>query len=173
MLRVFSGIIFFVASVGIVIWLLGFFQPREYSGDLKEFFVDRRQIVWQSLTNINLIPKTKRDIQSVEILEENFGLFTWRENTKKGGYRIYKIIEKKEPFKYTVELLESSVGLTGTWTYFLENSSGGSIVTIQEESKNNNIWIRGIDVIRGRDVNLKYYMKVLRVALFRRLIDLP
>ena len=173
MIRVLSATIAVVLFSSIVILIAGYFQPVSYTGELKEFFAERRPILWQSLTNLDLIEHTKPEVVSVEILSNNRGLITWRENLKRGHYRVFEIIEKKEPFKYVVELKENSKGLTGTWVYFLEQSSESSIVTIQEESENTSIWMRGIDFIRGRDVYLKKHMKTLRVALFRRLIDSP
>lgn len=95
MFRVFSGIILFCVGASILIWLLGYFQPENYSGELQEFFADRRPIIWQAMTDINSIPHIKNDVVNIEILEDNHGLLTWKENTKMGGYRIYQMVEKK------------------------------------------------------------------------------
>lgn len=173
MFRVISGILAFVSFVLIVLLLVGYFSPEEYEGELSEFFTDRRAIVWQSLVNVENMPNVKTDIELLEILENNRGLLTWRENLLRGGFRTYRIVEKKEPFKYEINLFDSTEGVTGSWIFFLTQSSNGTTVKIIEDSKTTNVLLRGWHAILGRDVNLKYYMKVLRASLFRRLIDTP
>lgn len=173
MFRVLSGVILFVAVLSALVWVFGYFSDPYYEGELKEYFVERRPIVWQSLTNAESFAELKRDVKDVTVLESDNGLIKWKEDLKGGGYRIYQILERKNPYRYIVELEESSYGLVGKWEFFLSQSSDGTLVEIKEESTTDNIWIRGINTIRGKDVNLKNQLKVLRVALFRRLIDSP
>lgn len=172
-MRFFSTIVaLFIISVGFV-FLLGYLEPEEYSGEVKEFFPERRHIIWEGLVDVSRIPRVKNDVESVIILSNNRGLVTWKENLRRGGYRSYKTVEKREPYRYTVQLFESSSGLKGTWTYALKSSDNGTIVQIIEESTLQNTWLRGIGRIRGRDTHLLQSLKEIRVLLFRNLLDTP
>ena len=173
MLRVFTGIGSIVVFFILTILTLGYLAPVEYEGGISEFFIDRRPIIWQALTHIESIPKVKPDVDSIEITENNRGLITWTEYLGGDKFRTYRIVEKREPYKYVVNLFDSSNKITGTWTFILTQTQNGTVVKVEEVSKNENVWLRGWHTILGGDVRLKREMKVLRVALFRRLIDTP
>lgn len=173
MFRIISGISSLVVLAILVVMLVGYFTPIEYKGEMSEFFIDRRSVVWQALTNVQNIPNTKPDVKSVEILSNDRGLLTWKEQLDRGGFRNYRIVEKREPYKYVINLFENSRKIKGTWTFTISQTNSGSIVKIEEVSENNNVWLRGCYTILGGDVLLQREMKILRVALFRRLIDTP
>lgn len=173
MFRVLSGISAFVVFGFIVVLAVGYLAPVEYEGQISEFFIDRRAIIWQALVNVENIPKVKNDVERIEIISNDRGLIAWKEVLPMGKYRSYRTVEKKEPYKYTINMFESTSGLTGEWTFFISNSNNGTIVKVMEKSKNESVWLRGWQTILGRDTNLKNEMKILRVSLFRRLIDTP
>lgn len=172
----------FLLFVGIVValfvslvFVLGQNEPIEYEGYATQFFPERRNILWDGITDINRVPYIKKDVKTVTILQNDRGLITWKEDLKmRKGTRTWKIIEKREPSKYVVELLDSSWGVTGTWTYILkEGEDGGTNIQVVENSKTENVWLRGLNKIRGRDIYIIRAFKEMRVLLFRNLIDTP
>lgn len=163
-----------IAVLAVTVWVLGKSEPVEYKGEIIEPFDDEREVVWQVLTDVRRIPYIKNDVDQVSILEDNRGLVTWDEKLKRGGFRKFKTVEKRLPTKYVIELYESSYGLTGTWTYYLQKDKEDKVqVLVQEESRLENVWLRGLNKIRGRNVYLRDSLKSIRVGLFRNLIDSP
>lgn len=175
MLRIFSGVIIFIVVVTSFIFILGKTEPISFKGELAENFEERREVIWDTLVDQNRIPQVKKDVKKISILEDNRGLITWNEEIDGGGIRRYRTIEKRAPSKYVVELYDSSFGLTGTWTYFLQsnNEGRGTTVLIQEDSETTNTFLRGINKLRGRDVYIKKALKSIRVGLFRNLLNTP
>lgn len=167
------GIIISIATLAGIVLILGYISPVEYEGEIREFFPERRHIIWEGLADVNRIPKVKRDVKSVFITSNDRGLVVWTENLKKGGSRSYRTVEKRDPYRYTINLFSSSFGVTGTWTHVLQSTEKGTVVQVLEKSETKNIWMRGINKIRGRDIYLKNVVKEIRVLLFRNLIDTP
>jgi len=173
MIKALTPLLIFLAIIVSIILIVGKIQSPEFEGQLEVEVPDRRNVVWGAVTDVTRIPYIKRDVEQVEILSNNRGLITWRENLKRGGTRTYVTLEKKEPFLYTIELINSTSGITGTWTYVMKTTENGTLITLHERSITKNVWIRGINKFRGRDNNLIVLIKSLRVALFRNLIDTP
>lgn len=175
MIRIFSAvIIFLIASVGIT-YILGRMEPVAYKGELSEHFNERPLVIWNTLVDPKRIPQIKSDVEKVILKEDNRGLITWDEELSRGRIRKWRTISKTIPYKYVVELYESTDGLTGTWTYFLQTGKDeeGTTILVQEESETKNIFLRGINKLRGRDVYLRKSLKSIRVGLLKNLLNTP
>lgn len=173
MLKLLSLTIVVVGFLIALVMVLGYSEPLSYEGTLTENFDDNRDIVWNTLNNIESVPDKKPDVVSVEFLSNERGVVSWREELERGGFRVYKTLEKITPSRLVIELIESSNGVTGIWTYELKKNGTSTEVKISETSKTDNVWIRGINKIRGKDVYLLKEMKYIRVGLFQNLLTKP
>lgn len=172
MTRVLLFTITIVAFFAGIIFLLGYTTPKEYSGELTENFTERDIIVWKTITDVELNRSAKSDVKDLEIISGKDSFARWKELTNGGGFREYHISYRVEPTFLAIELVDSSSGLTGKWTYEIKSNAenGSSVVTIKEESVNTNIFNRGLQAIKGRDANLVKAMKTIRVGLFQNLL---
>lgn len=175
MIRIFSAVIIFLVVGTAFIYILGATEPVAFKGEISEHFNDRRQVIWDTLVDPKRIPQVKSDVRTVIIQEDNRGLIIWDEELGGGKIRRYKTVEKREPSKYVIELYDSSYGLKGTWTYFLQSDKSGigTVVLVQEESNTNNTFLRGVNKLRGRDVYIRDALKSIRVGLFKNLLNTP
>lgn len=170
MLRVLSLALTVAAFLATVIWLVGYGAQEHYEGNLKTILEDNKGRIWEELTTVNQYALRKKDVERVEILENDRGLLTWKEYTKYGGYRTFKTLEQRKPDYWVIEMYESSNGFTGAWKYTLDQQETKTIVTSYEISDNENVWLRGLWTFAGRDIYMTRTYKWLRVALFDRLI---
>ncbi len=156
-----------------ILYVVGYMNPAEYQGEIK-FTVDYSpELTWRELINIKEISNRKQDVESAEVLEEFGRLVAWKENLKNGGYRIYRMNNYSEPRTLTIELTESSYGLTGYWNFLLEPQDKNTQVTIVENSTNTNILLRGYRVIFNRNHDLFVWQKYIRVGLVQTLLLTP
>ena len=173
MLRILSLIITVVAVIYVVILVVGYKTPQEYSNSMTFQLDYSVQMVWQELLKIEEIPNRKKDVESIEILEEFGKLYAWKEHTKSGGYRVYRMNKRDENKTFVVELIESSYGLTGVWTFDLEKNNNYTTVTISETSTLTDIRRRGYRSFTGRDVDSIAWQKYIKTGLLQTLLVTP
>jgi hypothetical protein len=173
MLRILSLIISVVLVIYGILLLTGYRTPQSYSNSLTYQLDYSSPMVWQELLKIKEIPNRKRDVVSIEILEEFGKLTAWKENTKGGGYRVYRMNKREENKQFVIELTESSYGLTGIWTFDLEKSGNSTLVTISETSTLTDITRRGFRSFTGRDVDIIAWQKYLKAGLVQALLITP
>lgn len=171
MIKMFSMTIVVAAVLAGFVYLAGASEPINYESQMTQLFDDRRDVLWDILLNVDRFTRFKRGVERVEILSSQYEPLHWKEHMGDGEYRTYRIasIEPKRYLK--IEMLESSYGVTGTWEFFVEKENNQTKITIKEESKNVNTWLRGIHNFQGRDVLLEKEMRWIRAALFNNLVN--
>lgn len=173
MLKIFYLILSLVVTAGILVVIAGGTAEPKYQGELAFELSYPISLVWQELLNVKQVSKYKSDVESVMILEEFGKLLAWQENLKNGGYRIYRMNKRIEEKTLILELTESTYGLTGIWTFNLEEIRDGTLVSINEESTLTDIKHKGYRAIFGRDIDLKAWQKFLKKGLFQDLLKTP
>lgn len=173
MLRIVSAILALLAVFGIAIMIAGYTSQPNFSDHTVLTQPYDREIVWNELINIHGMPSKKSDVVSVEVVEQYGKLLAWREDLKRGGYRIYRMNRMVDNKLLVLELTESSYGLTGIWTFELIDSEGGTDIFISEESKLENTQIRGYRFFFGRNHDLLVWVKYIKVGLTERLLSTP
>lgn len=154
-------------------YLVGVLAPVQYKGEKKATFTDTSSDIWRNLTTVETIPKRKPDVVRVEQVSETYEAVVWREHLKNGNSRTFRVLEREAPNHFKVELFQSDDGIIGTWTYDLVETNNYTVVTINEESFNQNVWKRAWHTLLGRSILLRREVKSLRVSLFDRLIQTP
>lgn len=157
----------------VVFYLIGVLAPQAYEGEKKATFTDTSADIWKNLTTLETIQYRKPDVERVEQLSESYESVVWREYLRNGGTRTFKVLEREAPNHFKVERFQSSDGVTGTWTYDFLETDEYTIVTIREESLNQNVWKRAWYTLMGRSILLRREVKSLRVSLFDRLLQTP
>lgn len=173
MFRIASLTISVIAVIACIILVVGYTSSPIYSDSISSNFDYRPEFMWQEITNVRDMERRKSDVESVEVLEQ-YGRFTaWKENLHNGGYRIYRTNEYILNKKWTIELVESTYGLTGTWTFELSIDGSQTKVTISEESQLTDFKRRGLRTIFGRNRDLLIWMKYIRVGITETLLRTP
>lgn len=155
------------------ILVAGYTAPSEYKNSIQFTLAYSPEIIWKEMLNIQKTPERKKDVASVEVLEEFGKLVAWQENLKNGGYRIYRMNKKEEGKNLVLELTDSSYGLTGIWSFELRTSENRTTVIISEESQLNNMLKRGYRRIVGREYDLLVWQKYIKVGLAQALLLTP
>lgn len=151
---------FILLSIGI-----GLTTPSIFRGTIHGTITASRADVWAELINLDHIPARHKEITSVELVNTtDQGYRQWKENTDLGGYIIFETIDEISQEKLVNKMDASSFGMTGTWTYVLEDLTPSSTeLTIQEESVINNIFLRALFTIVGRDKNLRQELRSFQI----------
>lgn len=173
MIRILSLVITIILVGGAGIFLTGYNTSESYSSEINFTVPYSKDLVWQELFRISETPNRKKDVESVEVLEEYGKLVVWKENLKHGEHRIYrtnKIVEKEYA---EIELIESSYGLTGVWIFRLNQAGADTEITIYEESTLTETMRRGYRVIFERDHDLLLWQKYIKVGLVQVLLITP
>lgn len=173
MARIFSLTLTLIILIGGLILLQGYRTNPAYQDSITFAVSFPSVIVWQELLEIKEAPQRKNDVESVEILEELGKLVAWRENLKNGGYRIYRMNNRDEGNTLTLELTDSSYGLTGIWIFNIRKNGSDSEITISEESTLTDIKIRGYRAIIGRQTDLLAWQKYIKVGAMQSLLIRP
>jgi hypothetical protein len=173
MSRFLSVAVILIFVFGGIIFTAGFFVGPNYYNE-RTFVLDYEiQEVWKVLNEIEYYPTAKRDVESVNIRARYGNLYSWEENLKNGGIRIYRNSEKFEQRSLKIELLESSYGVTGVWEFKLKPVGVNTEVSIIERSENSSVFGRGLRFFFGRDRETSNWEHFIRVRLFGRLLTTP
>jgi len=153
MKRVFVYLGIVLAFVIIGFYSIGFFSPVSFHGSLTRELSVPADRVWEFLHN----PGARRrpEITAIEILEKDAtGPRTWKEKTDMGGYIVFKRTDEPDARIMRLEMVESSFGMSGTWTYEISGKEM-SRLTITEDSMIRNAAVRASMTLSGRDANLR------------------
>ncbi len=174
MLRILSLILTILILFGGAVVVAGYRTSPEYSDSVTFNVSYPVDMVWQKLVSIEEIPRRKNDVKSVTVLEQFGKLVAWKETLNNGGYRIYRMNERQDNKKLTLELTESSYGLTGIWTYEIRPvENNDTQITLTEKSTLTNAKIRGYRVFLGRDHDMLVWIKYINVGLVQALLITP
>lgn len=154
----------------IIFLLISVFSPVNFKGEKVELMLDRPEVIWKSLTDVEKIPKRKQDVASIDIISYDRQIEGWRENLRDGGFRMYRVVERFPHSNLKLELISSSNGVSGTWEYELEKRGSRTKLKIKEESMTPDLWLRGWYTILGRNILIRRELKSLRVSLFQKLL---
>lgn len=173
MVKILYILISILAITSLIFIVAGYTSKEDYTGSI-EFTLDSNiEFVWQELIDVNNATKRKRDVESVQVIEQYGKISAWQENLKNGGYRIYRMNEFIPNQKLGIELTESSYGLTGYWTFELHGQNNTTQIVISERSTLTNLTLRGVRTIFGRDYDLLVWLKYIRVGVIQTLLITP
>lgn len=173
MLRIFSLIASVLILFGAAILIAGYTSSPTYNDVMVTEPSFNPELTWDELVDVTTANVRKKDVVSVDVVDQYGKRLAWKENLKNGGYRIYRMNERIENQKLVVEMTDSSYGLKGIWTFELQKTSSGTKVTITENSELTDVKIRGYRYFFGRNHDLLVWVKYIRVGLTGQLLTTP
>ncbi len=145
--------------------MMGYFSARDYHESKEQLFVGEPDKMWDLLSNIDNIPKRRKDVLEIKRLSNNrYDLESWLEVTPTGGELRFDAIEKVPKTRFVVQLQGSNFDMTGKWTYELLDTDRPGVfkLRITEDSYVDNAMVRAIMKVTGRDATLRQEMESLR-----------
>ena len=153
-----------VMSIMVVFFVDGLVAPKEYTGSKTAQISAPPSRVWAVLTDIDSLPKNRPEIARVEVLEKDGPRAKkWIEHTDMDGFIVFERVEEIQNKKLVLKMVESSFGMTGTWTYELSGNEM-TLVTVTEKSQIASVPLRAAMTLMGRDANLKKEIQIISKA---------
>lgn len=148
------------------IFMTGYFSSPIYKGEIAKQLNSSAKNVWDLLDRIDDIHKNRKEIVSVEMVgKSNNSKKHWRELTDMGGFIEFKVIDYNPLKKIQLRMINSSFGMSGVWTYEIEEVEGSIILNISEDSNNTDILARSMLTIFGRASIIKRELKLIESLL--------
>lgn len=151
---------FSVLALACVLFVvIGWLAPREHQGQLTQTLDIPKEAVWHTLTDLQQLPKRRPEVARVELLGVNDqGHKIWKEHTDMGGYILFEQLEEIPYQKLVVRMVESTFKMKGTWEYRLAADHTGAsnkcTLTIKEVSQTDNLLLRSLMTLLGRDATM-------------------
>lgn len=151
-------------GLGLTLGAAGLFSARSWRGSASVEVAATPATVWRSLVDIEALPKRRPDLQAVtEVARGGTGPRQWRQLPVRGGFQK---VEAEDPIgdrQWTLHITDSDDGYLGTWTYRLEPlPQGRTRLMLSEDSHSGHFWVRGLQVLAGRDAGLKRELESLK-----------
>jgi len=148
------------------VFMTGYFSSPTYKGEIAKQINTSAKNVWNLLKSIDEIHKKRKEIVGVKIIGKSIDSRKhWRELTDMGGYIDFKVIEFTPLKKIQIQMLKSSFGMSGFWSYEIEEVEESIILTISEDSNNTDILARSMLTIFGRASIIKRELKLIETLL--------
>jgi hypothetical protein len=160
-----------IVIVIVSIFVAGKFSDPQWSGSASSLYDEKKGNMFSVVTEPEQIRTRKRDVSYIEITDFNNGLTEWTEHLKDGGKREFVTVRKDTPNSVTFRLLGDDDEFTARWNYRLTEDGDGTRITIEESSRNPNLWKRGVDVLRGRDFRIQKEINSLHRGLIQYLLN--
>jgi hypothetical protein len=135
--------------------------PKDWEGIIQKKLPYPLKTVWDCIADIEGTPAKKREIKKIEPLEKaGDNIIKWKEHTDMGGYILFEKYEA--PYQQLIKkMIESSFGMTGTWTYNIQGDERQCTVSIIEKSSTKKLFVRLMLSLAGRNANLKREMNII------------
>ncbi|MBM9502229.1 SRPBCC family protein [Leptospira sp. 201903071] len=158
-------ILMILSFLGVGFVLLGYFSNPKFDGEIITTIHAPISKVYQHLLDLESVPKYRKEITKILREGKNAkGLPVWKEETDTGGSISFEMTESIENERIQILMKESSFGMKGTWEYRLRAKGDRTEVRIFEKSENQNIFIRAIFALIGKDANLRKEIEILQIV---------
>ena len=155
-----------IAGLIILFFAVGLFSKAEFSCTETRVINAPAEKIWILLNDLKGLPERRHEVIKIEILNNNnLGFKTWKEYTDMQGYILFEITEQIPEQLLTINMKESSFGMTGTWKYELVQEGQKTKVTISENSRIDEIKLRSLMTFIGRNSNIRNEFKLIEEGL--------
>jgi hypothetical protein len=156
-------IVAIVILVGLValVTVIGMLLPKQHVAKRAAKFNQLPQSVWDAISDFEALPSWRPEVQSVEKQPERAGHPVWVEVSKMGRMP-YEVTVFEPPTKMVTVIADSTLPFGGSWTYEIQESDGGSILTITENGEIYNPIFRFMArIFFGYHATMEAYLKNL------------
>ena len=120
-----AGLVLLVIGVGLLL-------PVGHSATVSRLVAGTPEQVWTVITDVEAFATWRTDIDRAERLEPRGGWPAWREEGPSGALT-FEMAGVEPPERPVTSIVDEGLPFGGTWTYVLEPSGGGTLVTITED----------------------------------------
>ena len=123
-----------LAGVLILITLVGWLLPKAHTVTREARFRQPPEVIWKTITDIDVMPSWRQGLKSVKRLPDKNGLPAWVE-TSDSGTIPFETVLSEPPAKLVVRIADPKLPFGGTWTYEITPDAGGSALRIREDGE--------------------------------------
>jgi uncharacterized protein YndB with AHSA1/START domain len=153
-----------LVALAALVLAVGFLLPVRHSATASRLVAGTPDEVWVAITNVEEFASWRTDIESATSLEPIEGWSAWREEGPSGT--ITYAMAGAEPGRLlTTRIVDQGLPFGGTWTYRLEASDDGTLVTITEDGFVNNPIYRLVSRVIGHESTMTTYLDALEVRM--------
>lgn len=121
-----------VAGLAVLVILVALFLPVRHSATVSRVVAGTPEEVWAVITDVEAFSTWRTDIDRAEHIEPRAGWPAWREEGPSGSLT-FEMAGVEPPKRLVTEIVDEGLPFGGTWTYVLEPSGAGTLVTITED----------------------------------------
>ena len=150
-----------VAGLIALMAIIGSLMPKGHKASRSAVINTPPEVLWRTMTDCEAFPQWRDDVKTVEVLPDRGGHRVWREDGKNGKMTL-ETIEASPPSRLVLRIADPDLPFGGTWTYELQPSGGGSLVTITEDGEVYNPIFRFMGrVFFSQTASIETYLKAL------------
>lgn len=151
-----------------LLFVVGLFTPSEFEGRISGQIDAPAEKIWRLLHDADAIRSRYPEIARIESLDsdshvDSVVLRKWKIVTDSGIVALAEGQDKSNR-QMTIRIVESTVGLTGTWEYEISGNEM-TLLTITERSQTTSLYLRALSLFTGRDARLKREFRSLQYAM--------
>lgn len=150
-------LIFLFGLMVLAVFGFGYFYHDNYSGKI-EFDIEVPTVkVYQYITSVEDFPRTHKEVNAIDVLRFKEGKpATWKAIRNDGSVAVFALIEDMEQKQWTVQMLNSTMGMSGTWNYYFSGNERYCHLVIIENSSIEEYFYKAWYHVRGRDYFLQH-----------------
>ncbi|MDJ0839583.1 MAG: SRPBCC family protein [Acidobacteriota bacterium] len=152
------------AGIAALLYLVGLFIPREHKFSESILLPQPPPVVWSRISDIGATPAWRTGLARIEPLPPRGGKPAWFASGDFG--ELVYVIEESLPPRKLVSRVEESKDFSGAWTFTLEASGNGTLLTITEEGEIYNPVFRAmLKLVYGYGISIRLYFQDLERVL--------
>lgn len=126
---------------GLLVVLVGLSLPERHRASVSRTVPGTPDETWGVMTDIPGLTEWRPGLKSVETLDDREGRPVWRETSSTGSMTL-EVTAWEPPVRMVTRIADEGLPFGGTWTYELEDTEGGTRVTITEDGEIYNPFFR-------------------------------
>jgi uncharacterized protein YndB with AHSA1/START domain len=156
------GIVIVIILLIAAVALIGAILPEEHDASRAATYREPPAEVWRAIADFYSYPSWRPEVKGVEMLPGQNGFPAWRETDTHGNSIPYQVTEMHPPERLTVTIADPKLPFSGTWTWGIQPSGGGTMVRIHETGKIHNPIFRFVArFVLGYTKTMDNYLKAL------------
>ena len=127
-LRIFGLLLF----AFVLVFAVGVLVPKEHEASVRAVVAAEEDVVWEKVSQMESWPTWHADIEGMERMPDREGKPYWLMQSSWGD--MPQIVDEVSPAQRLVTIIpeDADLGYSGSWTWELEESDEGTVLTITE-----------------------------------------